>query len=186
MTFAGTEQLVQIIVLSAAFASTMKLADLLDEHGMHWFKWDAIIFGILWGFFGSLLIISNVIVSNIILALVIAFLVRLRLDFRNHTFAAAMILIAFLSYGTFDLLLFSIFFVIFSVFGGIKDYLGDVRLKKDFIYKLNEFALFFAIPAVIYSFLTGLWIVSIFLVTYFSFYNLTKYGLYYMKKYERL
>ena len=42
-----------ILIFAALYGITMKIADLLDEHGLKWFKGSAIIFGILWGLFGS-------------------------------------------------------------------------------------------------------------------------------------
>src|SRR3989344_9269554 len=91
-----------ILLYSALFGLTMKIADLFDEHEMRWFKGDALLFGLLWGFFGILLVLSRIDIANVTLAMILAFLVRMRLDYRNHVIASTMIIIAFLWQSTFD------------------------------------------------------------------------------------
>lgn len=165
-----------VLLYVALFGLTMKLADLFDEHKMRWFKGDAILFGLLWGFFGILLVLSRVDIANVTLAMVLAFLVRMRIDYRNHAIATTMIVIAFLWKSTFDLTLFSIFFVTFVVFGGLKDYLGDVRKKKDWFYKITESGWYYIIPTAIYGLFTNNWIIFAAFTTYIIFYDLIKYS----------
>ena len=116
----------------------------------------------------------------------IAFLLRMRLDYRNHVISSAMIFIAFLWKSNFDIILFSIFFVIFVVFGALRDYLGDIRKKKDWWYKLNEPAWYYVIPPAIYGIFTSNWVIFIVFTVYIIFYDLSKYSLFYMKKYHKL
>lgn len=175
-----------LIPCAALFGVTMKLADLFDEHGLKWFKGDAIIFGLLWGIFGSLLVLSRIDIANVVLAMILAFLVRKRLDYLNHTIAATMIIVVFLWQSSFDLNLFLLFFVIFALFGGLRDYLGDVRKKKDWIFYINEPASYYVIPTAIYGVFTGNWIIFIVFTVYLIFYDLVKYGLFYLKKYSKL
>jgi hypothetical protein len=164
----------------------MKIADLFDEHRMRWFKGDAILFGFLWGLFGILLVLSRTDIANVTLAMILAFLVRMRLDYRNHVIAGAMIIIAFIWKSTFDITLFSIFFAVFVIFGGLRDYLGDVRKKKDWLYKINEPAWYCVIPTAIYGIFTSNWIIFYVFTVSIIFYDLTKYNLLYMKKYRKL
>jgi len=175
-----------IIICAALFGATMKLADLFNEHGLKWFKGDAIIFGLLWGLFGSLLVFSRVDIANVVLAMILAFLIRKRLDYRNHVIATTMIIIVFFWKSSFDLDLFILFFAIFAIFGGLRDYLGDVRKKKDWLYKMNEPAWYYIIPTAIYGIFTGNWMVFIVFTIYIIFYDLIKYGLFYLKKYPKL
>ena len=175
-----------VIIYAALFGVTMKLADLFDEHGLRWFKGDAVVFGLLWGLFGSLLVLSRADIANVVLAMVLAFLVRKRLDYLNHTIATAMIIIVFLWKGNFDLNLFLLFFVIFVLFGGLRDYLGDIRKKKDLLYYINEPAWYYIIPTAIYGIFTGNWMIFIVFTIYIVFYDLVKYGLFYTKKYSKI
>ena len=177
-----------ILLYAALFGFTMKTADLFDEHEMRWFKDDAVLFGLLWGFFGALLVLARVDIANIILAMILAFLVRMKLDYRNHAIAGAIIVIVFLWKSTFDLTLFLIFFINFITFGSLKDYMGDIRKKKDWLYKVFESGgwLYYAIPTAIYGWLTNNWIVFFTFVIFVIFYDLTKCSLYRMKQYHKL
>lgn len=175
-----------ILIYSALFGLTMKFADLFDEHGMHWFKGDRIFFGFIWGFFGILLVLSRTDIANVILAMILAFLVRMRLDYRNHVIASAMIIIAFIWKSIFDERIFFIFFAVFLIFGGLRDYLGDIRKKKDWLYKINEPAWYYVIPTAIYGMFTSNWMIFIVFTVYIIFYDLAKYLLFYMKQYSQL
>ena len=175
-----------IMVYAVLFGITMKLADLFNEHGLKWFKGDAIIFGFIWGLFGSLLVLSHKDIANVVLAMILAFLIRKRLDYVNHVIAATIIIIVFFWKSSFDLDLFILFFGIFAIFGGLRDYLGDVRKKKDWLYKINEPAWYYIVPTAIYGIFTGNWKIFIVFTIYIIFYDLIKYGLFYLKKYPKL
>ena len=176
-----------ILIYAALFGVTMKIADLFDEHGMkEWFWGDRIAFGFLWGLFGALLVWSRPDVANVTLAMVLAFVVRMRIDYRNHAIATATIVIAFLYHGTFDPVLFFLFFAVFVVFGGLRDYLGDVRKKKDWIYKINEPAWYYVAPTFAYGAVSGNWVIFFTFTTYIVFYNAVKYLFYHFDQYHQL
>ncbi len=175
-----------ILLYAAFFGFTMKVADLLDEHGMRWFKGDALLFGFLWGFSGILLVLSRNDIANVILAMILAFLVRMRLDYRNHAIASTLIIITFLWKSSFDMSLFLIYFFVFCVFGGLRDYTGDFRRKKDWVYRYNEHPWYYIIPPAIYGMITTNWMIFLALTIYILFYELTKYSLYYFKFYRKL
>lgn len=175
-----------IIFYAAMLGFTMKAADLFDEHGMHWFKGDALTFGFLWGLFGVFLVLSREDVANVTVAMVLAFLVRMRLDYRNHAIATAMIVIAFLWKSTFNAPIFFLFFIVFVVFGGLRDYLGDIRQKRDWLFKINEPAWYYTFPTLVYAIFTDNWVLCVVFTSYIVFYNLTKYVLFYTKSYQKL
>ena len=106
-----------IIIYAVAYGLTMKIADLLNEHGLRWFKGSAIIFGFLWGIFGAVLVLSNNVIANIILAMNIAFIIRNRLDYINHQVAVSIIVITSLFTSIFLPILFIVFYFIFLIFG---------------------------------------------------------------------
>lgn len=165
-----------ILFCAALYGITMKIADLLDEHGLKSFKAGVLLFGVLWGLFGALLVLSNVIIANIILAMNIAFLIRRRIDYLNHAIAVSIIIIAFLIYGSIDITIFLVFYFIFLIFGGLKDYVGDVlKKRKGLLVLLNESMLYYPIPTLIYSLIYGNWVVFCAFLVYTVCYDLTKY-----------
>lgn len=164
------------LIYAALYGVTMKVADLLDEHGLKWFKGSALLFGLLWGGFGALLILSDNIIANIIVAMNIAFIIRNRLDYLNHQVASSIIIIAFLFSATFEPMVFIIFYAIFLTFGTSKDYVDDVLKKENgLLVMLNDAMLYYPIPAFIYCLMYGNWIVFYVFTIYTGYYDLTKY-----------
>ena len=99
-----------ILLYAVFYGITMKVADLFNEHEFKWFKHADVLFGSLWGIFGALLVISNMIIGNVILAMIIAFLIRRRIDHINHAIAVIIIFIVFLVYVAFNPIIFVTFF----------------------------------------------------------------------------
>jgi len=172
-----TSSLGAVIALAILYGATMKIADLLDEHGLHWFRGDKLLFGLLWGIFGILLVASRADIANVILAMVLAYLIRMRLDYFNHVLASTMIIASFLFFAHFDRKIFTIFFLTFVIFGGIRDYVGNVRQKNDWLFKVIEPAWYYVIPPAIYALITDNWTIFIVLTAYRLAYNIVKYSL---------
>jgi len=168
--------LTYVAIFSILFGVTMKLADLTNEHGRKWFLGDSIIFGFLWGGFGSLLILTSNAVANIILAMVIALLIRMRIDYINHTIASVMIIMSFVYFSRLEPIIFLIFFIIFFAFGLLKTYFGDMRNRRDIWFAVNEIMLYYPVPAFIYSVITGDFVVFVIFFLYMIFYNIAKYA----------
>ena len=164
------------MMCAAGYGVTMKIADLLNEHGLKWFSGSQILFGILWGIFGALLIFFDTTIANIILAMNLAFIVRNRLDYLNHQIAASIIIIIFLFGGIFVPTLFLIFYAIFIVFGSLKDYVDDVLKKSGRLATLNELMLYYPIPTLVYCMLYGNWPVFWIFLLYTAAYDVTKYS----------
>ena len=165
-----------IILYAILYGITMKVADLFNEHGLKWFKGANILFGILWGVFGVLLVLSHNTIANIILAMNIAFIIRNRLDYLNHQIATSIIIISFLFFATFQSWLFLTFFFIFLIFGSMKDYIDDIlKKKKGALVLFNETMLYYPIPTLIYCLLYGNWIIFWAFLLYTLSYDITKY-----------
>jgi len=151
----------QLVILYALlFGITMKIADLLDEHGLKWFKGSAILLGFVWGGFGALLVLSDNIIANLFLAMALAFIVRNRLDYLNHQIAASIIIISFLFTSVLNPILFISFYAIFVIFGSLRDFVGDKVKKKSRLQSIyDNFMWYYPIPTLIYCFIFGNWIV---------------------------
>lgn len=152
----------------------MKVADLLNEHGLKWFRGSQTLFGILWGVFGAWLVFLDPVIANIVLAMNVAFLLRNRLDYFNHQLAATIIIVAFLYNGTFLPHIFIGFLLISYVFGSLKDIFDDRLKKQGFVFKLTESALYYPIPTFIYSWITGKWYVFVICTLWLVSYNIVK------------
>lgn len=165
-----------ILLYAVLYGVTMKIADLHNEHGLKLFKFSNLLFGVMWGLFGALLILSNPIVANIILAMNIAFLIRRRIDYLNHAVAITVIFVTFLFYSSINIVLFLVFYFIFLAFGSLKDYLDDIlKKRKGLLFDLSEAMLYYPIPTLVYCLIFGNWIVFYVFLLYTISYDLTKY-----------
>ena len=164
-------------ILSIVFAITMKISDLLDEHGLHWFKGDALIFSILCAISGSLLIFIDDITAQMIFAMIISFVVRKRIDFFNHIIAFIILVTSYLINAKINVRWFLFFFIAVIILGCVKDL--KYTAKKSKIIKVISciylyIPIIYAIPALLYSIITKDWI---FYISFFLFdlsYNITR------------
>jgi len=165
-----------ILLYAILYGTTMKIADLFNEHGLKSAKYADLFFGVMSGIFGAMLVLSNNIIANIVLAMNIAFILRRRIDRINHALSLSIIAIAFLISIPINIAVFLAFYFIFLIFGGLKDYVDDVmKKKKGLLVKLNEAMLYYPIPTFIYCMLYGNWIVFYAFLLFMLSYNLTKY-----------
>ena len=148
-----------LLINSLLFGFFTKLADLLDEHGLKMFKGADILFGILWGIFGTLVIIFNSLLATFYLAILINWMIRENIDYLNHRIAIAIILVGVLFSGivaNLDLLLFVITLILFTGIGMLIDY---KIIKRNFLTNNNLF-IFIALAIMIY-FRVDYWIVFV-------------------------
>ena len=164
-----------IIVLTFLFGVTMKIADLLNEHGLKLFNGANIIFGILWGVFGAWAISFDNDIANIILAMILAFILRMRIDYRNHAIASIIIIVSFLTYCDFVKEIFFFFFLFFITFGTAKDLLDDYYKSNNIFKKISETGWYYIVSSLIYSLYVNNYLSLIVLSTYILSYNLIKY-----------
>lgn len=165
-----------LLLLAIFYGCTMKIADLLDEHGMKWFIGADILFGVLWGISGALLVVlGGDTIANILLAMNLAFLVRNRLDYLNHQIATSIIIFAFLVTVPFNVSIFLTFYVIFTVFGALKDHRHNMPKLNRWLFYVDEVMLYYPLPTTIYCLLYGNWIVFWIFLFYTITYDLTKY-----------
>lgn len=71
----------------------MKIADLCDEHGCHFFRGDRVIFGFSWGLSAIALMRVDNILTEVWIAIVLSFIARAKIDFTNHGIATSAILL---------------------------------------------------------------------------------------------
>lgn len=167
---------IAILILSILFGITVKMADLLDEHGLKIFKGDALLFGILWGAIGSILILSNQIIATFFLAIILHWILRYRIDYLNHGVAACLMIITYIySFGNFntDWLLFLIIFIPYSFFGLFNDAAdrGEIKGKIAKFFQLNSHLIIF--PLILIFINQSYWIVLASSFLQIIFYNFT-------------
>ena len=165
-----------LIISSAMYGMTMKIADLLDEHGLKWFKGSAMLFGLAWGIFGLIFALTNEVTGTLVLAMNIAFILRGRLDYPNHQLAATIIILGIL-YNPSSVIpnLLIVFFLIFLVFGGLKDVIDDTFKLKSRAKVLTESMLYYPIPTFLLCYFFGYdWTTFWGFLTAVFFYNTTK------------
>jgi len=164
-----------ILFYAVMYGVTMKIADLFDEHGLKWFRFSDLLFGLGSGFYGALLIFSDPVIANVVLAMNIAFLFRNRRDSWNHSLALAVIFMAFVFSQSVNPGVFVGFLVVFVVFGGAKDYMDDVLgRRKGILFFISELMLYYPIPTFVYCLVYGNWIVFFAFSVFIIAYKLTK------------
>lgn len=174
--------MIYIIIYSALFGVTMKIADLLNEHNLKYFKGANIIFGILWGFFGALLILVDISIANALLAMILVYLIRMRIDYVNHSIATVIMILTFILSQQFDLFTFSLFASFFIVLGWFKDWYQYKNKNKSkalrFVYHIGIW--FYPISGFVYFLVTKNILPFVALTIFNIFYALIK--VYYQKK----
>ncbi|HLD12614.1 MAG TPA: hypothetical protein VJB87_03375 [Candidatus Nanoarchaeia archaeon] len=84
-------QILLVIVYSIIFAATIKIADLLDEHGLKLFKGSKTLFGILWGVSFLLLTTLDAYIAGFWIAFLLYWILNHKIDYHNHCLATAII-----------------------------------------------------------------------------------------------
>lgn len=170
-------QAVVICIFAMLYAVTMKISDLLDEHGLHLFCGAPYLFSFLCAVFGCLLIISDDVIANIIFAMIIGFVVRKRIDYGNHILAFLILSTCFLICSNAILEIYFPFLIIIVLLGFLKDtkYLNN---KSNIINVINKIYLYvpiiYTFPSLIYSILSSNWVVFFAFFTYDLSYNITR------------
>jgi hypothetical protein len=166
-----------IILYALLYGMTMKIADLLDEHGLKFFKGDAVIFGILWGVFGALLVSGNVAIANIVLAMNVAFLIRGSLDYLNHRIAASIIILSFLFFSSINPGIFLIFLSLFVLFGVLEDRTDNIpKKKRGILFYFSELLFYYPALAFAYCIAYGNWMVFFVFLSFSLSYISAKYA----------
>ena len=166
-----------LCIFSMIYAVTMKVSDLLDEHGLKLFKGSQYVFSIICALFGCLLIIADAVIANVIFAMIIGFVIRKRIDYANHILAFLILSSCFLSCSTFLSQIYYPFLAIILILGFIKD--TKYRQSNSKILKLiNKMYLYipiiYALPALIYSMFSAKWDVFFVFFTYDFSYNIAR------------
>lgn len=155
--------MVSIILLSFLFGSTMKIADLLDEHGLRLFRYANIVFGIAYGIAGSLLFLRDPFLPSLLLALMIQWILRFRVDHLNHGIAFALFLVySFYSKEFFimDWTLFSFVFLNHAIHGLANDRIDKNRTEKNVVAKYFKSNAYMFWESLVLFFISPIYVVS--------------------------
>jgi len=77
-------RIILVAIISSFLGISMKIADLLDEHGYKWFRHSDIIMGVIWGLLGAALIFYDNMLAILWISVALGFLIRCRIDYPNH------------------------------------------------------------------------------------------------------
>jgi len=81
-----------IVVLAFATGVTSKFADLLNEHGVRWFRGAPQLLGVIWALLALGLTLTNSLVAAVWLSTVLFWFYRVKLDHFNHAFAGVCVI----------------------------------------------------------------------------------------------
>lgn len=161
-----------LTLIAATCGITMKIADLLDEHGLKLFTGADIVFGMLWGLAASLLIVfGNAITGTIYIAMMIGFLIRHRLDYFNHQLAAAIVLVSGFVFLEFQPKLFFFFLAFILIGGPMRDRFGDIN---GFVGKILDFGWYYPLPSLLIGIYLQSWETFFVILTHMITYAVTK------------
>ncbi|HLC54928.1 MAG TPA: hypothetical protein VJJ75_00175 [Candidatus Nanoarchaeia archaeon] len=108
---------VAVVVYSLAFAFVIKIADLLDEHGLFLFRGADLLFGILWGIAFAFLIRVHPLLAGFWIAMLLYWIAFMKIDFVNHALAIVIIILAMLWKPVqVDWLVLGLAFAVYSIF----------------------------------------------------------------------
>jgi len=180
---------IQILILSILLGFTMKTADLLDEHGLKWFKGSAILFGIFWGIFGALLlIIGPNALAMFWLATFLTYIIKAQIDYINHGIAMIIILFAFLwnvQKIPIDWTVFLYFFLAIGITGLFNKYVIEEYKIKNWLGKLFKWRTHYNLIALLFSLYTSIWIVFFSRIFFWVSYEITThFGMKKIKKHK--
>ena len=89
----STDIFIYLIITSFIYGFGQDFADLLDEHGLKWFKGSAIIIGVISGIAAGIRMILYAPTGAQEVAILLYWLVMNKLDYLNHQISAAIILL---------------------------------------------------------------------------------------------
>jgi hypothetical protein len=90
----ATYIIINLVLASFVFGFFQDFADLLDEHGLKWFRGADIITGVVWGAAASYLIFTYPPTGSYLAGLLLYWLIMDKLDYLNHQLSATMMFFA--------------------------------------------------------------------------------------------
>lgn len=84
-------QLLLILSFAFLFGFVSKTADLLNEHGLKWFKYIDLLLGYVWGSIGAYLVYVDPNLAAVYIATVLYWFIRIKLEYPNHASAGVII-----------------------------------------------------------------------------------------------
>ena len=168
-----------LLVYAALFGITMKISDLADEHGLKLFRGGALLFGVLWGGLGALMMLGNNLLANFFIALLIHWILRYRIDRLNHGAAASIMLIAFL-YNlpnfAIDWLLFPAILIVYSVHGLLNDAADRKEIRGILARYVESNSHYLTVPIILMIINPEYWLVFAASALHIIFYETTKHA----------
>ena len=176
-SFMGGHSQMLIYVYAMLYAVTMKISDMLDEHGLRLFKGASYFFSLICAIFGCLLIVSNTVIANVVFAMIIGFVIRKRIDYNNHILAFIIISSCFLIRSSIIIEIYFPFLCAITLLGFLKDTKYKSN-KSQLIVAINKVFLYvpiiYVLPSLFYSIISNEWCIFFTFFIYDFSYNVTR------------
>jgi hypothetical protein len=143
-----------IICLNALLTGIFtKLADLFVEHGYKTSVSNKVMLGVLWGVFGSLVVIGSPLVGAFYLGILLSWILRYKLDYYNHGIGGVLILVTlfFVDLPKDMILLISLpICILFTIFGLLSRE-GQLKRKLSWFHKYNIYSFLYLLVLLLFS-----------------------------------
>lgn len=152
------ENQVYVFITAIIFGFAADMADLLDEHGLKWFKHADLLFGILWGAAGVVMMLLYPPTAIFLVGVVLYWIIVGKIDYLNHQIASVMIL----SWGSWEMYrqILNSFHVLIYTAICLLMYAVFYKIKKH--YKLTSiFRIRQVVPALIISIILGNYVILV-------------------------
>ncbi len=150
---------VSIMIFAFITGIFTKLADIGVDKDAKIPRSHQILFGVLWGAFGALVVFGNSLMAAFYFGILLSWIVRYKLDYYNHGIGGAIILVAIwltLPKETLHIIILAGTFVLFTVFGLLS---RELNARLGFVQEYNLYSFLFL--AILFIFYPSVWIVFV-------------------------
>lgn len=167
-------EIINVIILSSLLAIFMKISYSISENGLKLFSGSGLLFGFLWGFAGSNLILYDNTLANVWMAVLVGWVLRSKMNHFQNALAGTMMLLTFFLHNNnflFQKETFLTFFYGVLLIGLPHEYLSKKNLLSKEKSEYFQIILFYTILPLGYSIMTKNWLVFFSMFSFVLFYE---------------
>ena len=167
--------MIHLLVISFIIGLFSKFVDLVEEHGLKAPKFSSTLAGMLYGALIGYVVSTSYELSSIAIAVFIGVLLTGKIDTKGQYLGLASMIIFLLIFGISG---FNLYYLIIFVFFGMFDEVFNNRvvdkrkIKNKIVSDFFEFRPFLEVAVFFISFVTGIWIIWLGMISYDIGYNL--------------